>query len=241
MIQQVHFIDVLDYNDLPAREQQSIIKLIVGGGAVSPNGLTTQLKRLSHLSVAFVQKRGQRRQAIGVAAIKGDRPDYRNAVFARAGLGAPDDSYRLELGYVAVHPDYQKKGVARQLLQNLLPLGEHRGLWASTGTPAMGLLFQEFGWLLVGDPLLSIAAPSPRTVRLFVFDPARDRRAEVRFLQPGQLFAPALQTRWSQATKVAYLRQWGMSQSAALSLVRAGRPVPGKRSLPAAALLASQH
>lgn len=114
---------------LTAAQVSACVAIIRGGGAVDPG--TAKAEMPLSAALALASKRGV---IVGVGAIKRVRRVYAATIAKRGGHPFPPDT--PELGYVAVHPDHQRKGLSGRLVAALLQT--HKGrLFATTYTEAM--------------------------------------------------------------------------------------------------------
>jgi GNAT superfamily N-acetyltransferase len=105
------------------------LEIITSGHAVDPKSASEQIPVSNLLAVALSGKK-----LIGIGAIKGDRPNYREKISHRS--ASPIDLSSLELGYVAIHEDYQRQGLSYRVVKALCDNYKGR-LFATTDKEAM--------------------------------------------------------------------------------------------------------
>lgn len=115
-------------------ERQSLVRLVVQGGAVTEDAVRIGLTRAEAL--VFCAHDGV---AVGVAALKVPQPGYRNGLAApgKAGVALPEARYPVELGYVAVDPLWRGRFIGPFLCTQVVLLARGRGLLATTGADRM--------------------------------------------------------------------------------------------------------
>jgi GNAT superfamily N-acetyltransferase len=127
-------------------------KLVVEGGAVSPEGLAQRIRNASRL--LFL--RAPDDQLIGVGALKHPRPEYRNKVFADARATVPADEYPVELGWVVVAKSYQGRRLSTRIVGELLAFAKNENIFATTRTDERVLSFAfDCGFKINGKPFSS--------------------------------------------------------------------------------------
>jgi GNAT superfamily N-acetyltransferase len=140
----------LKSEDLTKDEVDTFVKLVSTGGAVNENFVRQGVKRPG-ARVVFAEIDGR---TVGVAALKIPLDEYRSGLqtTAKANCLIPQKDYPYELGYVSVLPDHGGGGIARRMIQIVLGFADGKGIFATTGHPAMkdGLL-PSFDFLLVGN------------------------------------------------------------------------------------------
>ena len=127
-------------------------KLVVEGGAVSPEGLAQRIRNASRL--LFL--RAPDDQLIGVGALKHPRPEYRNKVFTDARATVPADEYPVELGWVVVAKSYQGRRLSTRIVGELLAFAKNENIFATTRTDERVLSFAfDCGFKINGKPFPS--------------------------------------------------------------------------------------
>lgn len=141
--------ELRDYNvtacaaaDLNDEEQAACIAIIESGDAVDPESAEAELPRARLVAVA---RRGN--QIVGVGALKRNRPDYAFDKASKSGVPFALDT--PELGYVAVDPDHQGKGLSRRIVEALL--SKNGGpLFAATSSDRMKQTLAKSGFVQKG-------------------------------------------------------------------------------------------
>ena len=128
--------------DLSQPELAACIRIVIAGGAVSPESVKRDLPRSS--AIAIARRDGQ---IVGVGTIKPVRPAYALGVGKKSGMSFRSEA--PELGYVAVHGDHRRKGLSHRLLKTL-PTGEHQMLFATTSSEAMKKTLAKAGFAQKG-------------------------------------------------------------------------------------------
>ena len=91
----------------------------------------------------------------GVAALKVPTGSYRSRIGerAKAGFLLPEKLFPFELGYVAVAPNFEGKGLAKQLVEKVVSLSDGKGLFATSSNPVMvEHILPKYGFIRVGSP-----------------------------------------------------------------------------------------
>ena len=139
-------------SDCTAEALADFEKLVVEGGAVSPEGLAQRIRNASRL--LFL--RAPDDQLIGVGALKHPRPEYRNKVFADARATVPADDYPVELGWVVVAKSYQGRRLSTRIVGELLAFAKNENIFATTRTDERVLSFAfDCGFKINGKPFPS--------------------------------------------------------------------------------------
>lgn len=100
-------------DELTDTELAACANIVKSGAAVDPHTARAELPRAARLAVA--RSGGT---IVGVGAIKRERPRYAAGIAKHSGHTFPANS--SELGYVAVDPWHQKKGLSKRLAAALL-------------------------------------------------------------------------------------------------------------------------
>jgi GNAT superfamily N-acetyltransferase len=135
-------------------EREAMIQLVVEGEAVSEANVRAGIERAEALIFCATEGR-----VVGVAALKVPLASYRISLARkdRANVPVPEKDYPRELGYVAVDPLWQRRGIGPFLSSQVVWLARGRGLFATTGNDAMlkkvlpGLAFHCEGATWAGD------------------------------------------------------------------------------------------
>ena len=142
----------------------------VGIRATEPSKMTTAEK---HEFIAFVRKAGEVGAAtlpnlvdhavalvtlrdgqtlIGTAAIKKPNDGYRRQQFIKAKVEGLTDAYRLELGWVHVHPNHRHKGHGHALVAKAVEAVPGQGLYATTKNDEMRPILEAYDFAVQGIP-----------------------------------------------------------------------------------------
>lgn len=115
-------------------ERQSLVRLVVEGGAVSADVVRNGMARAEML--VFCAHGGD---VVGVAALKVPQPGYREGLerLRKAGVALPEARYPFELGYVAVDARWRGRFIGPFLCSQVVFLARGRGLFATTGADSM--------------------------------------------------------------------------------------------------------
>jgi GNAT superfamily N-acetyltransferase len=138
--------------DCTAQALADFEKLVVGGGAVNPEGLTRRIRNASRL--LFLRTPDD--QLIGAGALKHPRPEYRNKVFADARATVPAEEYPVELGWVVVARSYQGRRLSTRIVSELLTFAKNENIFATTRADERVLSFaSDCGFKINGKPFPS--------------------------------------------------------------------------------------
>jgi predicted N-acetyltransferase YhbS len=129
--------------DLTGAELAMCIAIIRSGEAVSLKSVQRELPNAGVLVIARCDN-----QIVGVGAIKRLRTEYAAGIARKSGVEFPPET--LELGYVAVDPVHQRRGLSRRLVQSLVSGREDR-LFATTSVPAMKKVLERVGFAKRGN------------------------------------------------------------------------------------------
>jgi hypothetical protein len=129
--------------DLTKAELAMCIAIIRSGEAVSLKSVQRELPNVGVLVIASCDN-----QIVGVGAIKRLRTEYAAGIARKSGAEFPPET--LELGYVAVVPMHQRRGLSRRLVQLLLS-GRKDRLFATTSAPAMKKVLERAGFAKRGN------------------------------------------------------------------------------------------
>jgi GNAT superfamily N-acetyltransferase len=136
-------------SDCTAHALADFEKLVIEGGAVSPQGLAQRIRNASRL--LFL--RASDDQLLGVGALKHPRPDYRNKVFADARATVPADEYTVELGWVVVAKSHQGRRLSTRIVGELLPFAKNENIFATTRADERIMSFAfDCGFEINGKP-----------------------------------------------------------------------------------------
>ncbi|OBU17602.1 hypothetical protein AYY19_13180 [Photobacterium aquimaris] len=124
------------------------VRLTIEGGQVSPNNLTTKVKRAEKL--VFIWEGGV---CVAIAGLKNPADTYRNRVFAKAKVEDQKNDYKYEIGYI-----YSKiKGVGNELMEAVLKASNSASLFATTKNTnnVMQYLLPKYGFERLGQSYLN--------------------------------------------------------------------------------------
>lgn len=128
--------------DLDEEDRAACVAIIKSGEAVDPESAEAELPRASVVAVARRAK-----QIVGVGAIKRIRPGYAFDKAYKSGVTfAPDTQ---ELGYVAVDPAHQGKGLSHRIVAALLSKNDGP-LFATTSSDRMKQTLAKSGFVQKG-------------------------------------------------------------------------------------------
>lgn len=100
-----------------ASELEAFEVLLQSGGQVSGAGLLGRILGAAHLMFL----RDASGLLVGISALKRTPEDYRAKLFQQARAVVPPAAYPLEMGWMMVHPSHRGQGLARALVEQLLP------------------------------------------------------------------------------------------------------------------------
>jgi GNAT superfamily N-acetyltransferase len=145
------------------QELASFASLIRNAGEVEASGLNQRIRRAK--SLTFLRDGDK---MIGVAALKIPDATYKRRVFANAGVPLSEPGYPYELGWIAVDPLYQGKGLSRSLVESALAAADESEVFATSHSDnsPMHKTLARFGFRRVGAPYSS--SRPDRTLILFV-------------------------------------------------------------------------
>ena len=143
-----------------AKEKEAFIRLVQSGEAVDGTFVRSGIERRG-AKMVFATNGGE---LAGVAALKVPASSYRNGLArtAKAGYELPEQLFPFELGYVAVAPKYEGKGLGTRLVQEVVSSSAGKGLFATTSSPAMlEHILPKFGFTSAGSPWMSTRRSEP--------------------------------------------------------------------------------
>jgi GNAT superfamily N-acetyltransferase len=139
-------------SDCTAQALADFERLVIEGGAVSPEGLAERIHSASRL--LFLHTSDD--QLVGAGALKHPRPAYRNKVFADARATVSADEYPVELGWVVVAKAYQGRRLSTRIVGELLPFAKSENIFATTRADERVLSFAfDCGFKINGKPFSS--------------------------------------------------------------------------------------
>ena len=140
---------ILSPSDCTEQALADFEKLIIGGGAVDPQGLTQRICNASRL--LFL--RDSNGQLVGIGALKHPRPHYRSKVFAKARATVASDRYPVELGWVVVAKSHQGRGLSGRIIGELIALAQNENVFATTRADERAMRFaSDHGFEFNGKP-----------------------------------------------------------------------------------------
>ncbi len=115
-------------------DREAFAILVAAGGAVKVDLVREGIQHPGAKLV--VAKIGGK--MIGCAALKSPTDEYRVGFQkGKAQFALHEEAYPHELGYVAVHPDYEGQGWGSRLCELVMMLAGRDGVFATTGTASM--------------------------------------------------------------------------------------------------------
>jgi GNAT superfamily N-acetyltransferase len=144
-------IKIATPQELDVNLKQQVIDLVAQGGEVANNFISTGINRAKLLGIAVDQDR-----VVAVTAVKQPLTEYRNKVFAAAGVADLADQYPYESGYSYTDPEYRPSGVSARL---------HREVFRRVNQPMFATVrsdnrvallgLQRLGFAAIGQPYAS--------------------------------------------------------------------------------------
>jgi len=132
------------------QELENFRKMLLSSGLEGEDGLAERVARAEWLAFQY----DERKQLIGIAALKRPVEGYQKGVFKKAGLLEQVGEYPLEFGWVAVLEEYRGRGVAAALLRRLLQKAGNLGIFSvarsSDKNNVAGL--EKQGFVASGEP-----------------------------------------------------------------------------------------
>ena len=95
-------------------ELAQLTSLIAQGGEVSPDMVQRNLVNSPLVAASFIDQ-----VPVGVVVLKIPNASYKQKVFQAADVADLEASFRLEVGYAFVEPQYRSQGVGTELLRAL--------------------------------------------------------------------------------------------------------------------------
>jgi GNAT superfamily N-acetyltransferase len=139
-------------SDCTAHALADFEKLVIEGGAVSPEGLAQRIRNASRL--LFLRTTDN--QLVAAGALKHPRPEYRNKVFADARATVSAEEYAVELGWVVVAKSYQGRRLSSRIVGELLGFARNENIFATTRADERVLSFAfDCGFKINGKPFPS--------------------------------------------------------------------------------------
>lgn len=144
-------IELVTPQELNVNLKQQVIDLVAQGGEVASNFISTGINRAKLLGIAVDQDR-----VVAVTAVKQPLTEYRNKVFAAAGVADLADQYPYESGYSYTDSEYRTSGVSARL---------HREVFRRVNQPMFATVrsdnrvallgLQRLGFAAIGQPYAS--------------------------------------------------------------------------------------
>lgn len=128
--------------ELRPAELEACCAIVEDGGAVDANAMRRHLPNCTAFAIARTGG-----QIVGVGAIKAVRTDYTARVAKNSGVDLPPHTY--ELGYVAMHRDHRKQGLAQRMATALASRIASR-LFATTDEEWMKRVLAKAGLMKKG-------------------------------------------------------------------------------------------
>lgn len=132
------------------QELENFRNMLLSSDLEGEDGLAERIAKAEWLAFQY----DERKQLIGIAALKRPVEGYQKGVFKKAGLLEQVGGYPLEVGWLFARAEYQAKGVAAQLLRRLAQKAGEAGVFcvarSSDKNMAANLLKQ--GFAASGEP-----------------------------------------------------------------------------------------
>ena len=137
----------IDKKLFPQLIDPQLIDLVYSGGAIKRRiSIEKGLPKAKFIALLV-----DNNVILSSATLKHPRTSYRDKVFTLAGVGDLKRDHLLELGYIVTHPNYQQKGLCRELLTEFFKIIENEPMYATTEYPYMVRIFEEFNFKKFGD------------------------------------------------------------------------------------------
>lgn len=114
------------------------------------DGLAERIAKAEWLAFQY----DERKQLIGIAALKRPIEGYQKGIFKKAGLLQQVGAYPLEVGWMVVRGEYRGKGVAAELLRRLAQKAGEAGIFcvARSSDKNMAASLVKQGFAASGEP-----------------------------------------------------------------------------------------
>ncbi|MCK5519362.1 MAG: GNAT family N-acetyltransferase [Alphaproteobacteria bacterium] len=123
----IYKVKVSAPSDLSQTDISKCIDIISRGGAAG-NSIPQLLPKAQSLVIARTCIKGN---IVGVGALKIVRPEYAEEISGKDKSNFPFNINTTELGFIAIDPSYQNKGISRSIVEKLCSI--HKGsLFATT-------------------------------------------------------------------------------------------------------------
>lgn len=121
---------------------EACLEIIKAGAAVDPESAAKEIRRACFVAIA---RKGS--VVVGTGAIKRHRPGYAKEKGQQAGVTLASDS--LEVGYIAIAPSHQGRGLSKKIISTLLA-ARSGPLFATTDDERMKHTLARFGFVKQG-------------------------------------------------------------------------------------------
>lgn len=119
--------------------------LVISGGQVNPEGLTTRIANAAVLAFAYIDG-----QLAGVASIKKQKRSYITGIFLKAKIPRQAVHYQYEIGYAVTHPDFRRLGLSREMITALMARETNTNFYATSKNEYMCDLLLKIGFKEAG-------------------------------------------------------------------------------------------
>lgn len=132
------------------QELENFKNMLLSSQFEGEEGLSERIARAAWLAFQY----DERKQLIGIAALKHPVEGYQKGVFKKAGLLEQVGQYSLEVGWVIVRSEYHGKGVAAELLRRLTQKAGDVGIFcvARSSDKNMAASLIKQGFTASGEP-----------------------------------------------------------------------------------------
>lgn len=132
------------------QELENFKNMLLSSEQEGEDGLAERIVKAEWLAFQY----DERKQLIGIAALKRPVEGYQKGIFKKAGLLEQVGEYSFEVGWVVVRSEYHSKGVASELLRRLAQKAGEAGIFcvirSSDKNMAANLVKQ--GFAASGEP-----------------------------------------------------------------------------------------
>lgn len=144
-------------SDMRKEDRAAFIDFVNEAGEVDPD----TLPGLVDQAVALVTIH-EGETLIGTAALKRPSADYRKRTFKKAGQEEAEAAHPLELGWVHVHQDHERKGHGLRLVEAVLEAAKDEGVYATTKNDAMRRMLPKASFAKGGSDYPSTRRPKEK-------------------------------------------------------------------------------
>ncbi len=132
------------------QELENFRNMLLSSGLEVEDGLAERIVKAEWLAFQY----DERKQLIGIAALKRPVEGCQKGIFKKAGLLEQVGAYPLEVGWVVVQGEYHGKGVAAELLRRLAQKAEEAGIFcvARSSDKNMAASLVKQGFAASGEP-----------------------------------------------------------------------------------------